>query len=183
MDSASTRARAADAVPEEAHVTAPALSIPSAPAGMRVRAGGPFTRWPRAADAALALVAVTVAVVLPAQPGSGDSGLLRSVAAVPIPALLVFAAAGAAVYWRRRTPLQVLALVLTAWALTLGSAYADLGGLAIIALYSVGRYGTDDRWGHIAVAGTIGVLTLDGLTGPAPWGETGFGAVVMCVAW
>jgi signal transduction histidine kinase len=142
---------------------------------------GPFTRWPRAADAVLA-VAVLLATAFVVD-GPGDALAIRPIGDVPIAALLVFTVASAALYWRRRAPLAVLGVVLIAWALTLGSGYADLGGVAIIALYSAGRYAANDRWAHLGVGAAIVVILLDGLTDPAPWGEAVFGAVVMFVAW
>jgi signal transduction histidine kinase len=66
---------------------------------------------------------------------------------------------------------------------TIGSGYADLGGVAIIALYSAGRYATEDRRAHVGVAAAIAVILADGLTDPAPWGEAIFGAAVLFVAW
>jgi signal transduction histidine kinase len=140
---------------------------------------GPFARWPRAADAVLA-VAVFLGTVFLAD-GPGDA--LRPIGDVPIPALLVFAVASGALYWRRRAPLAVLGVALAAWAVLLGSGYADVGGAAIIALYSVGRYATEDGWGHVGVAAAIAVVNLDGLTDPNPWWEAAFGGVVMFVAW
>jgi hypothetical protein len=93
---------------------------------------GPFARWPRAADAVLA-AAVFLGTVFVTD-GPGDSLVIRPIGDVPIPALLVFAVASAALYWRRRAPLAVLAVALAAWASTIGSGYADLGGVAIKAL-------------------------------------------------
>jgi signal transduction histidine kinase len=142
---------------------------------------GPFARWPRAADGVLATVVFLGTVFV--TDGPGDSLVIRPIGDVPIPALLVFAAASAALYWRRRAPLAVLAVVLVAWASTIGSGYADLGGVAIIALYSAGRYATNDRWAYLGVGAAIFVVTLDNLADPAPWGEAVFGAVVMFVAW
>jgi len=142
---------------------------------------GPFARWPRAADGVLATVVFLGTVFV--TDGPGDSLVIRPIGDVPIPALLVFAVASAALYWRRRAPLAVLAVVLVAWASTIGSGYADLGGVAIIALYSAGRYATDDRWAYLGVGAAIFVVTLDNLADPAPWGEAVFGAVVMFVAW
>jgi hypothetical protein len=130
---------------------------------------GPFARWPRAADAVLA-IAVFLATVFVVD-GPGDALAIRPIGDVPVPALLVFAVASAALYWRRRAPLVVLAVAVIAWALTLGSGYADLGGMAIIALYSAGRHATEDRWGHVGVAAAIVVVIVDGLTDPAPWGR------------
>jgi signal transduction histidine kinase len=142
---------------------------------------GPFARWPRAADAALA-TAIFLGTAFVTE-GPGDALAIRPIGDVPIPALLDFAVASAALYWRRRAPLVVLGVALTAWAVTIGSGYADLGGVAIIALYSAGRYATDNLWSHVGVAAAIAVLNVDGLTDPAPWGEAVFGGVVMFAAW
>jgi signal transduction histidine kinase len=142
---------------------------------------GPFARWPRAADAALA-IAVFLATVFVTE-GPGDALAIRHLGDVPVLALLDFAVASAALYWRRRAPLAVLGVALTTWAVTIGSGYADVGGVAIIALYSAGRYATRDRWGYLGVAAAIAVVVIDGLTDSAPWGEILFGAVVMELAW
>ena len=144
---------------------------------------GPFARWPRAADAVLAAVVFLMTAFL--VDGPGDAIVVRPIGDVPIAALLVFAVASAALYWRRRAPLAVLGVAVAAWAATLGSGYADLGGVAIIALYSAGRHATEaqDRWAQVGVAAAIAVVLVAGLTDPAPWGEAVFGAVVMFVAW
>jgi signal transduction histidine kinase len=142
----------------------------------------PFARWPRAADAALA-VAVFLATVFWDSDAPGDSVVFRPVGDVPVPAVLAFAVASAALYWRRRAPLVVLGVALAAWVATIGSGYADLGGVTIVALYSLGRYGTADRWAHAGVAAAVAVVGVDILTGPAPWGEAVFGGVVLFVAW
>jgi signal transduction histidine kinase len=96
---------------------------------------------------------------------------------------VAFGVASAALCWRRRAPLVVLGVVLAAWAVTLGSGYADLGGVAIVALYSAGRYATAGPWGHVGVVAAIAVVNVDGLTDPAPWGEAVFGGFVMFLAW
>jgi signal transduction histidine kinase len=142
---------------------------------------GPFTRWPRAADAVLAIAVFLATVFL--VDGPGDAIVIRPIGDVPVAALLVFAVASAALYWRRRAPLVVLGVAVVAWAVTIGSGYADLGGVAIIALYSAGRWATDDRWGQVGVAAAIAVVSIDGLTDPAPWGEAVLGGVVLFVAW
>jgi signal transduction histidine kinase len=153
----------------------------SMPADQPRQFRGPFARWPRAADAVLAVVIFLLTAFV--TDGPGDSMVLRPLGDVPVPALLAFAVASAALYWRRRAPLVVVGVALAAWAVTLGSGYADLGGVAIIALYSAGRYAADDRWAPVAVAAAIAVVNVDGLTDPAPWGEAVFGGVVMFVAW
>ena len=159
--------------------TAPLSRPPLGNAPSRFR--GPFARWPRAADAVLA-IAVFLAVMFLVD-GPGDSIVVRPIGDVPITALLVYAVASAALYWRRRAPLAVLGVVLVAWALTLGDSYSQIGGVAIIALYSAGRYATEDRWGQVGVAAAIAVVSIDLLNDPAPWGEAAFGALVMFVAW
>jgi signal transduction histidine kinase len=149
----------------------------TAPRGFR----GPFTRWPRAADAALAIAVFLAAVFV--VDGPGDALAIRPIGDVPIAALLAYAVASAALCWRRHAPLAALGVALVAWAVTLGSDYSDLGGVAIIALYSVGRYATEDRWGQVGVAAAIAEVSVDLLNDPAPWGEAVFGGVVMFVAW
>jgi signal transduction histidine kinase len=142
---------------------------------------GPFTRWPRAADAVLA-AAVLLGTVFVTE-GPGDSLAFRPLGDVPVPALLVFTVAGVALYWRRRAPLVVVGVALAAWALTLGSGYSDLGGVALFALYAAGRYAPEGRWGHLAVDAAVVVAVLDGLTNSLPWPEILFAAVAMFVAW
>jgi signal transduction histidine kinase len=161
--------------------TAPPSRPPLGNAPRRFR--GPFARWPRAADAVLAAALFLATVFL--VDGPGDSVVIRPIGDVPVAALLVFAVASAALYWRRRAPLAVLGVAVAAWAVTLGSGYADLGGVAIIALYSAGRHTGEaqDRWARVGVGAAIVVVFVDVLTDPAPWGEAAFGAVVMFVAW
>jgi signal transduction histidine kinase len=162
-------------------VNGTALPSPTSLGNAPRRFRGPFARWPRASDAVLT-AAVFLGTVFVTD-GPGDSLVTRSIGDVPILALLAFAVASAALYWRRHAPLAVLAVALVAWASTIGSGYTDLGGVAIIALYSAGRYATNDRWAHLGVGAAIVVVILDNLTAPAPWGEAVFGAVTMFVAW
>lgn len=156
--------------------------------GTTRRFRGPFARWPRAADAILAVAAFLVTVLL--VDGPGDSMAIRPIGDLPIAVLLVFAAVSAALYWRRRAPLLVLGLSLGSWLILLVSVDADvdahLGFVTIIALYSVGRYVTAGQWakGEAAVVATIVVVNLDGLGDPTPWWETAvFGGIFMFGAW
>ena len=142
---------------------------------------GPFTRWPRAADAVLA--AVLFALTLTLTDGPGDSLVLRDLDDVPLRVVLLFAVGSGALYWRRHAPVVVLVVVLAAWALTLGSGHADLGGQALVAVYGLGRYLNADRWGHVGVEAALVVLVLDGVTADIPWGEVAFGVVVFFAAW
>jgi signal transduction histidine kinase len=165
----------------QASVNRAAPRIPTPPGSAAVRFRGPFARWPRTADACLAIAIFLATVFL--VDGPGDSIAIRSIDTVPIPALLAFAVASAALYWRRRTPVAVLGIVLIAWATTIGSGYSDVGGAALVALYSVGRHSGGTRWGHLGVAAAVVVVTVDGLTDPVPWGEVVFGSAVMVAAW
>lgn len=158
-----------------------ARSSPTPSEHARRRFRGPFTRWPRAADAALAVAIFAATVTL--VDGPGDTMVVRSVGEVPIPALLVFAVASAALYWRRHAPLAVLGIAVLSWAVTLGSGYADLGGVAIVALYSAGRYATRDVLGEVGALAAVAVVLVDGLTDPAPFGEAVFGAFVLFGVW
>ncbi|WP_040339490.1 sensor histidine kinase [Candidatus Blastococcus massiliensis] len=143
---------------------------------------GPFTRWPRAADAALAAV-LFVLTLLFTTTGPEDSWVLRDLGDVPLWVVLLFAVGSGALYWRRSAPVVVLAVVLAAWALTLGSGHADLGGHALFALYALGRYGSVERWGHVGVDVALVVLVLDGVTGDVPWSGVAFGVVVFFAVW
>jgi signal transduction histidine kinase len=142
---------------------------------------GPFTRWPRAADAVLAAVAFVL--TLNVTGGPDDSLVLRDVGAVPLYVVVLFAVASGALYWRRGAPVVVLVVVLAAWALTLGSGHNDLGGQALVAVYGLGRYTNADRWGHVGVDAALVVLVLDGVTSDTPWGDTAFGVVVFFAVW
>jgi signal transduction histidine kinase len=146
-----------------------------------LRAPGPFLRWPRASDAVLAAALLVLSAVL--VDGPGGSVLLRSPAEIPAHYLLLCAVACGLLYWRRRLPLVVLAGTVTAWALTLGSDFSNLGGAVLVALYSAGRYAPDSRWGPVGVAAGVSVGLAEGALRSVPWGEAGFAAVVMTVAW
>ncbi|UNZ21250.1 sensor histidine kinase [Streptomyces sp. 891-h] len=159
--------------------TAPHPELPGRSLPGRFR--GPFTRWPRGADAVLATALFLATTFL--EEGPGDSLLFRPLTDVPLPVLLLFVLAGAALYRRRHQPVAVLYVALAAWAPTLGSSYATLGGVVIVALYSVGRHTDDTRWGPVGIVVAAAAVTIDGLLGSLPWGDIGFGAVVMSGAW
>ncbi|WP_327188614.1 sensor histidine kinase [Streptomyces xinghaiensis] len=158
-------------------VPLPGVPLPGVPGGFR----GPFTRRPRAADAVLAAVMFLLTVFVEEAPG--DALALRPVTDVPLPVLLLFAVAGAALYRRRREPAAVLVVVLVAWAPTLGSSYATLGGMVVVALYGVGKYAGATRGNRLAVAAALAALVADGLLDSVPWGDIGFGVLVMAGAW
>jgi signal transduction histidine kinase len=163
-------------------------ALGNAPAEFR----GPFARWPRAADAVLALVVLVAMVFVKDAPG--DELAARPIGDVPIIVLLGFAASAAALYWRRPAPLVAVAVALVAWATELVGADKNMSGIvAIIALYSTGRYAARDRRSQIAaaagIAGGGAMVTIDYLVDSPPWqedaalGSVAFGCVVMFAAW
>ena len=62
--------------------------------------------------------------------------------------------------------------------------YPETVGFAmLVALYSVGRYETDDRWSYIGVGGAIAVATISSLIDGAPAAEMAFGFLFLLVLW
>ncbi|MEU2036879.1 sensor histidine kinase [Nocardia amamiensis] len=159
-----------------------ALRSSPAPHGTSKRFRGPFTRWPRTSDASLAVTMFLLAVHVVDAPG--DAIALRSTGSVPVAVLLVSAVASAALYWRRSAPVPVLAVTLLSWlVVALISENSDFGGMAIVALYSTGRYSNELRRGYVGVGGGFVVVTVDGLLAHATWAEIITGLVAMELAW
>jgi signal transduction histidine kinase len=145
------------------------------------RLRGPFARWPRTADAALAVVAFLATVFL--VEGPGDAVLIRPLDEIPVIGSLVFAVACAALYWRRRAPLVVLGVALAAW-VALSTSDVLQGWATIIALYSVGRYAAHARGGVIGAAVASVLVAIDGLRGPENfWQAVIVGSVFMFGWW
>jgi len=136
----------------------PDPQTPSRIAGRPV--GGPFTRWPRAADAVLAIVVFLVAVFVKTE-GPNDDLVFRSVDDVSIGAFFVFAVASGALYWHRSQPLMVFGVTWAATALSTGVPTLELIGIAmLVALYSVGRYVAADRWSYLGLGGAFALVGL-----------------------
>ena len=143
---------------------------------------GPFARWPRAADAVLALAVFLGLLFVVNSP----SGSLAVRGGAPLPELPVLAVTGAALYWRRRAPVVVLGVALGAWVLLLaGSAHTIIGCAVIIANYCVGRYVVEPRWGPAGTAVAVTLIVLEGPDGPRTpsWQGPVFGGLIMLVAW
>ena len=151
--------------------------------GVRRSAAGPITRWPRTADAALAIV-VFLAIVFVSFEGPDQTFAIRQLGDVPLAALIVYAVASAALYWRRSHPLGVFAVTLGATALVLGLGDPGNVGIAmIVALYGVGRYVTDERWSYLGLAGAFALVGSTALFDPVTAAEIGFGLFVMLLVW
>jgi signal transduction histidine kinase len=154
------------------------------PGYVRRQFRGPFVRWPRAADAVLAFAVFLTTVFVMDTPE--DTLAIRPLDEVQIAGVPVFAVSAAALYWRRRAPLAVVGVAVAAWAVTLsGIVDKDLTGVVtLIALYSAGRYSTDDRRAWAGVAAAVVVVNVEGPTDPAPWQDAViYGTLAMFGVW
>jgi signal transduction histidine kinase len=159
---------------------APRIAGPAPAARRWLR--GPFARWPRAADATLALLAflVTVFVV----DGPDNSSTARPIGDVPVLVLVVIALISPALYWRRQAPLVVLSVSLASWAVLMAGNDAQPGCETILALYATGRYAEPDWRGPAGAAAAAVLCTVDGLDDPGAWWEGPvFGTIVMFGVW
>jgi signal transduction histidine kinase len=143
---------------------------------------GPFARWPRAADAVLAIAMFLVIVFV--SEGPNEEFAIRSIGEVSIAAFIYIAVASAIIYWRRSYPQVALPVTIVATALSLGFGYPDLVGITMmVALYSVGRYATNDRWSYIGLGGAFAVVASSALLDEVTAAEIGFGFFVMLLVW
>lgn len=157
--------------------TAPDPHTPLGTAWMPLR--GPFTRWPRGADAVLAFLAFVATVLHSPE----DHAFSRAVSDVPIAGYIVITVASAALYWRRSQPLVVLGVILAAIALSTGLGYSyDLFSVPI-ALYSIGRYATDNRWSYFVVGGAVAVVGIRDYFDGETAGDIGLAVVFVFVVW
>ena len=151
--------------------------------GTRRPLGGPFTRWSRIADTVLAL-AVFLLFLFVSPKGPNDELTFRTVGEVSIAALIVFAVASAALYWRRSQPLVVLGVTLGGATLSIASDDLDLVGIAMLfALHSVGRYVTDDRWSYVALGGALAFVAVGSLADASAVAAIGFGLFLTFFVW
>lgn len=121
---------------------------------------GPFARWPRSTDGALAIVVFIVSLMSVAASALGETEdfTISSIGDRPAFGFVLLWFAAAALVWRRRYPISVTTfamMFMIAWAL---AGYGDGQELAlIVAAYSVGRYTTQSR--H-SVATLIAVVAI-----------------------
>lgn len=108
---------------------------------------GPFTRWPRTFDILLAVVSFGLTIAIWTDEQTDDAASLSLVAFV------LFLVGNASLYWRRRLPHHVHAIVLATSVLAMlsGSLNGPIFALAI-SLYNFGRYSDDDRKSAIGLA-------------------------------
>lgn len=161
--------------------TAPDPQTPPTSAPWQLR--GPFTRWPRSADAVLAIVMFLVSAFVTFEGPHNQDPAIRAVGDIPIAAYMVFAVTSGALYWRRYQPLVVLGVFLAALALSNGLGYSyDFFGLPI-AMYSVGRYATNERWSYIGVGATIAVVAVNDLLDEKPIADIGAACLIVFLVW
>jgi len=114
---------------------------------------GPFQRWPRLADAFLALVSLflTVAPQIDFETGETPSS----------GAFLLFLVGSGALLWRRTKPVMAHGIVLSASALCMALGYTSGPIFALaFSIYSLGRYSDNNRW---SVGGMVTALALIGV--------------------
>ena len=149
---------------------------------VRLPLRGPFTRWPRAADAVVAIVVFLAGVFVVEDPNQDFA--IRYAGDVPIGEFIVIAVASGALIWRRYQPLVVLGVTLAASTLALALSYTETVGFAmLIALYSVGNYVTDDRRSYMGVSGAIAVVMIGNLIDGEPAADIAFAFLVLFVVW
>lgn len=125
---------------------------------------GPFTRWPHASDAGLALIVFLLEVVGILGRAVNETGdfSLSMLGDVPAGTYLLLAASSIALLWRRSLPLAVLAATLTASVVWDLMDLADGPSLAIfVSLYGVGRYVEEDRTNILAVIASMVIVVAD----------------------
>ncbi|MDH3293539.1 MAG: histidine kinase [Acidimicrobiia bacterium] len=130
---------------------------------------GPFTRWPRVADGALALTVFAASLVTVTASGLDDreAFTLASIGDRPAGAFVLLALAAAALVWRRQRAIAVTAFLLAvmiAWAL---AGYGDGQEPALlVATYSVGRYTANHRHGLATIIAVILVSIIGTIIDP-----------------
>lgn len=167
-------------------VTSAASGAASAASGLTRPRHGPFTRWPRSSDAALAVIVFLLEVGGIFARAADDAGAFdRSMLGdVPIATYLLLAASSIALLWRRDRPLVVLAITLVASLVWDVSGLAGGPSLAIfISLYGVGRYVDDQQTNLLAVAAAMGLAVADDLVEGEDVPVMAVSVAVVALAW
>ncbi len=143
---------------------------------------GPFTRWPRTADTVLAGVVLLLSLFVTDKVPDHDLAI-RSARDLPATALFLFALASGALYWRRHSPLLVLGANLVALTLSMALANPESVWALPFALYSAGRYGSNDHWSYFGVGTALALTTINSLVTGEPTGSIGFGFLIVFLIW
>ena len=141
---------------------------------------GPLTRWPRAADAVIAMFVFLWSVFVTDE----DPDLaLRALDDVPVGSFIVYALASGALYWRRSRPVGVLGLSLAGLAVLTGLGYPNSVWALPFALYAVGRYAINDQWSYYGVGATIAFAVISDFLDGESLTNVGFAAMFVFVVW
>ncbi|CAN5213332.1 hypothetical protein BH18ACT5_BH18ACT5_01530 [soil metagenome] len=127
------------------------------------------------------VVAVFLANVFVSDDSNPDIAL-RPLSEVPTAALLVFAVASAALYWRRHRPLSVLGVNLGASVASIGLGFGPVVAL-FVSLYSAGRYGANNQWNYIGLGAALIVIGSTAFNEEVTAPQTGFGLILLFVVW
>ena len=145
---------------------------------------GPFSRWPRLAETALATSVFLASVFVPSDNHNPDNELIfRALSDVPALVVVLLAIAACSLFWRRSRPLTVLATTLVMMAVSTALGYSfDFFGVPIV-LYSVGRYEINDRLSQIggAAIGIIGLMMVFDSSESLP--DIGISFVILFLCW
>lgn len=147
---------------------------------------GPFLRWPRSSDVALAVVVFCLEVigVLSRAVQESNTFSLSMLGDVPAATYLLLAISSVALLWRRARPLVVLSITLAAGLVWDVIQLADGPSLAIlVSLYGVGRYITDDRTSFLAVGAAMVVAVADDLVEGEEVSVIGVSLGLVLLAW
>ena len=147
---------------------------------------GPFTRWPRSSDAALAVIVFVLEVIGILSRAVSESGdfTISMLGDVPAATYLLLAASSIALLWRKRRPLIVLLATLIAGLAWDVIGLADGPSLAIlISLYGVGRYIADNRTSLLAVAAALILVVGDDLIEGEPASAIGLSLALVFLGW
>ena len=143
---------------------------------------GPFARWPRVADAVLAIVVFLAAVFVATEEPNQDFDI-RTFDDLSTIAVLIAAVASGALYWRRSRPLVVLGVTLAGSAASMAIGYPEGGFAVIFAVYSAGRYADNDRWNYIGLGAAAALVGLGEFLDDVVLGELAFGLFVIFLVW
>lgn len=141
---------------------------------------GPFARWPRAADAGLAVFVFLWSVFV----ADGDDTLaVRAFSDVPPAAVFFYALGAGALYWRRQRPLAVLGVSLLVLVALTAMSFPNSVWSMPFALYAVGRYAASDRWSYAGLGAALALATVHSLVEGDSLSDMGFGSVFIFMIW
>ena len=147
---------------------------------------GPFTRWPSASDALLAVIVfiLEVAGVLSRAADEAGEFALSMLGDVPAATYLLLAASSVALLWRKSRPLIVLLATLTAALIWDVIGLAGGPSLAIfVSLYGAGRYIEELRTSLLAVGASLILVVANDLIEEEPVSVMGLSLTLVFLFW